>query len=760
MMKRITHILFLALLFGVVSCSKTMVTVPEPGPNDVQIKLSVLGAQQVQSRADVDGLPEENKIHSLQIFFFKTSSGQPKEQVITINTGDDSGITADQMWDAQSQSLILRNFKNPETERIVYVVANTTINAASITNEKDLKDYIITTATQPLAAPTAVAGVVMSGKSAAFKFSDNPNIALSLTRQAVKVRLTVKLALESSYPNFEFRTTQPKVRALNLPIKSYIIGRDVAPGGDLVDLDYRTMSHVGDEWTTEMYVYENPAIGTLTKQNTKFILSVPYALPGGKVVDNNYYLINLNNNTADPYKTVRNNFYDVKVTVGRLGGDIPTIEGTEVTTEVLPWDGLEFNIHTDNINILEISNKDCDIYGDNADNILVGTAVVNREGVEGIAYITTSGSGFTLASPSTVTLKYGEPVELRIKTTGNFTGGTVTVRMVQETESITISKQREKSRIDISTNSVQSDVPWCTLSQKETYAFAEQKRSISIPLGAVYAYIINKGSIVGSSQPRIANLMSTTYATAVDQSDAVRRIVVVQQPYITNGTTDKVAWASGHISLGHRPDGRECYVIGDTHSHGLLFFAGRSWGIDFKSKGDWSSNENYYIPSGIATSASVLSNKNINYSDLLNAAAAGDPCTYVYTSDKSVKWRTPTSAELEVLATTKVDAPGRWTGGVNGESANDRENIAFNTLRGDLYLPLTGHRGTDGTVDNANGALTTNVELWSTTSIPSTDNYKTFIAYTSFWVPNGEAKMADENKNIAKAIRCVRDIIK
>lgn len=759
-MKRITHILFLALLFGVVSCSKTMVTVPEPGPNDVQIKLSVLGAQQVQSRADVDGLPEENKIHSLQIFFFKTSTGQPKEQVIKINTSDDSGITADQMWDAQSQSLILRNFMNPETERIVYVVANTTINEATITNEKDLQDYIITTASQPLAAPTAVAGVVMSGKSAAFKFSDTRNIALSLTRQAVKVRLTVKLALESSYPNFEFRTTQPKVRALNLPRSSYIIGRDVAPVGDLVDLDYRTMSHVGDEWTTELYVYENPAIGTLTKQNTKFILSVPYALPGGKVVDNNYYLINLNNNTADPYKTVRNNFYDVKVTVGRLGGDIPTIEGTEVTTKVLPWDGLEFNIPTDNINILEISNQDCDIYGDNADNILVGTAVVNREGVEGTAYITTSGSGFTLASPSTVTLKYGEPVELRIKTTGNFTGGTVTVRMVQETEVITISKQREKSRIDIATNSVQSDVPWCTLSREEKYVFADQKRSISTRLGVVYAHIINKGSLVGSSQPRIANLMSTTYATAVDQSDAVRRIVVVQQPYITNGT-DKVAWASGHISLGHRPDGRECYVIGDTHSHGLLFFAGRSWGIDFKSMGGWSSTENYYIPSGIATSASVLSNKNINYSDLLNAAAAGDPCTYVYTSDKSVKWRTPTSDELQVLATTKVSAGGGWTGGVTGGSENDRENIAFNTLGGDLYLPLTGHRGTDGRVDNANVALTTQVELWSTTSIPSTDNYKTFIAYTSAGEPFGGTWMPGpgQNKNIAKAIRCVRDII-
>ncbi|MEG1671541.1 MAG: hypothetical protein RR278_06040, partial [Mucinivorans sp.] len=133
---------------------------------------------------------------------------------------------------------------------------------------------------------------------------------------------------------------------------------------------------------------------------------------------------------------------------------------------------------------------------------------------------------------------------------------------------------------------------------------------------------------------------------------------------------------------------------------------------------------------------------------------------YVYTSDKSVKWRTPTSAELQVLVTTKVSAGGGWTGNVDGGSAKDRENIAFNTLGGDLYLPLTGHRGADGKVDNANGALTTNVELWSTTSIPSTDNYMTFIASTSIWVPNGEAKMEEQNKNIAKAIRCVRDIIK
>ncbi|MEG1076866.1 MAG: hypothetical protein RSD89_07185, partial [Mucinivorans sp.] len=132
----------------------------------------------------------------------------------------------------------------------------------------------------------------------------------------------------------------------------------------------------------------------------------------------------------------------------------------------------------------------------------------------------------------------------------------------------------------------------------------------------------------------------------------------------------------------------------------------------------------------------------------------------VYTSDKSVKWRTPTSAELEVLVTTKVSAGGGWTGGVNSGSAKDRENIAFNTLGGDLYLPLTGHRDTDGRVDNANVALTTNVELWSTTSIPSTDNYKTFIAYTSANEPSGGTWMPEQNKNIAKAIRCVRDIIK
>ncbi|MEG1589013.1 MAG: hypothetical protein RR354_06765, partial [Mucinivorans sp.] len=131
----------------------------------------------------------------------------------------------------------------------------------------------------------------------------------------------------------------------------------------------------------------------------------------------------------------------------------------------------------------------------------------------------------------------------------------------------------------------------------------------------------------------------------------------------------------------------------------------------------------------------------------------------VYTSDKSVKWRTPTSAELQVLMTTMVDAPGRWTGNVNGESENDRKDIAFNTLRGDLYLPLTGHRGTDGVVGNANGALTTNVELWSITS-PSAGYYTAFGASISAYNPNDWIRMADENKNIAKAIRCVRDIIK
>ncbi|MEG0455610.1 MAG: hypothetical protein RR559_09765, partial [Bacteroides sp.] len=513
------------------------------------------------------------------------------------------------------------------------------------------------------------------------------------------------------YEGVTFNKNEMSIRVLNVPNQSFLYPSSssaIPSTATLTDLNSSTMLNGVQEY----YLPENPLLGNTvqTQQNaTKFILKAPYSYTGtnGKVekVDDNYYLIQVNGAAAaNPYQIVRNTFYNVTVKVTSLGSDIPAITGTEITTVVKPWEGTAFDIPTDNINIVELSNSTCDIYGDQSDNILVGTASVNREGVTGIAYISTVGEGFSLISPQTVTLTEGTPTEIRIKTTADFTNGKVFVKMVKEIKEITINKKKEEPPLGLVQDTAlvaTSDATWCTLSTKRSTESADQQQFIIQGVaGTVY---INPTKHSFDEKSRIANIMFTTEKT-------VKRVVVVQKPGVTSAD-GKIQWATGNICLGKRPDGKECYVIGGAREQGLWFMFNRNAGFEYSKIGEWSANPYVYVPTGTGSLASVerVKENSVYFEVYKSGKYVGDPCASVYNENPAIKWRTPTNIELgELAAEGQNPAPVWWSKG----DGNPDQYLC--TLNGALTIRLTGKRKEyGGTPEGTEGYQSVEVNLWS-----------------------------------------------
>ncbi|MEG0648051.1 MAG: hypothetical protein RR471_12910, partial [Bacteroides sp.] len=440
---------------------------------------------------------------------------------------------------------------------------------------------------------------------------------VNLVRQAVKFRVKLKFSpiFLAAYPDVTINTpdlvAEMNLRCYNLPNASFIYGTPdatrfntlaAAYNMKLKDYDYQgfTADVVNAVYTKEVYGYENVVSGQTAVQSkaaTNFILCLPYFISNAdktttKVVDN-YYKINIDNPTQGDarYATHRNYLYDISVTVHGFGDKVPAIDGLDVVTKVLPWNGVETPVETPANNLLELSNTECHIYGEKDDDLLVATATLKRPLYGSKLTITKQGEGFDLIGNTTYTLEPYKPHEIRVKVTDLFKTGSLMLAYGGYTQTIKISTNFDNQQILFDGYSkALSNVSWCTLSPRAEYVHSEQKWTQLYDKDAPIYLNISKATL------RETKRIGTVMLTKADKT--VTRVVLVQQPYIKH-TGETIEWATGNISIGHRPDGELCYVIGGAFDYGLWFRFMRSYGHVYEAAvgSSWSeTNSHYYVP--------------------------------------------------------------------------------------------------------------------------------------------------------------------
>lgn len=200
--------------------------------------------------------------------------------------------------------------------------------------------------------------LLMSGVVDSHVFATDPIVNIDLIRQVVKLNITVKLSREftDNYPLADFggsyQNMMETMWVFNLPSQSYIINNNTSLPANSTML-YKEKPW-GDVITAlggfTIYAYANPVMGNdaaARKGSTRFIFRMPYRLdPKSEIVTENYYAIYINdaNSPENPHKTLRNNAYDIAVTITGFGSetppDFPDGIGMTVTTNVLPWNSI------------------------------------------------------------------------------------------------------------------------------------------------------------------------------------------------------------------------------------------------------------------------------------------------------------------------------------------------------------------------------------------------------------------------------------
>ncbi|MEG1635643.1 MAG: hypothetical protein RR388_08455, partial [Rikenellaceae bacterium] len=351
--------LWIAALMFVVSCSKQGVDDNLLPKDAVQIQLAIDGLSG-DSRATAAA---EEYVECLQMFVFPKSDDKSGKAERVIMLDAKKGTTDDMRstWDRTTKTFTIRGLVG---EKTIYVVANGTSNngydPAAFTVGSTTESELFMAATKrvgQIVAPTPnVGGWLMVG-SATNNFTTNPEMQVDLVRQVAKIKLHVKFdkLFSDSYPAMKFgekSISAAMVTAYNVPTHSYItngVHSPILPLDNILnDYNSNELSHVGGEsdreWKSEIYVYENPQTGTTEadkKVATQFVIQIPYTDGTNSTVYANSYLVYVADAAAtevlSPHKIIRNNIYDVTVTVKGFGSAVPDVDRTLVTTNVLPW---------------------------------------------------------------------------------------------------------------------------------------------------------------------------------------------------------------------------------------------------------------------------------------------------------------------------------------------------------------------------------------------------------------------------------------
>ncbi|MEG1608166.1 MAG: hypothetical protein RR329_08095 [Mucinivorans sp.] len=767
-MMKIVNILIIALGVMLSSCTKVPMGGDEPLPEGaVQISLSLPNAGPL-SKADVHTDEEaktayESRILSATVLFYDHATQKLTQKV---STGQ-AGISWD---DVDKKVIISSSSKLILTATYDIVVLTNLPDAASLEGTIAVGDSraqlndVFSKLTSPIVLDDTHA-LLMMGETQNHTFSKNITATVALAHQAVKIGVNVSITPEFAAIAGAFFTaaTEPSRLALyNVPNMSWITGNHAADNlftrfNNLTStMGYTLMDYAPVEmtrtaatnlWSATLYAYENVVDGLTAdhkKRATSFVLQVPY-LAAGVAVNENYYKVMIEDPTASEsaskYKTVRNHLYDVNVGINGFGNPIALLEGVEIKTTVVPWGNVATDVDTDAKELFTLSNTECQIVGDHADNIVIAQATLSQVGAAGQIKVEAikGGENFTVNSP--INIVGGVPTDITINVSSNFTEGKVRLTVGHKSQEILLSKQFDKAKMDISTyNQALSSATWCTLSPNATYNQAEQTQKLE---GAGSKWLhVDKTSLSGD-----ATRMASVMLTRADNS--VVRMTVVQQPYVATGS---VKWATGNIELGHRPDGTSCYVIGAATDYGLLFQFMTAAGIARGDEGTpWSGAINIYNPSGTGSTAAIGSvTHEADWEKKVLPTRTQDPCSYIASPD-GTQWRTPTAAELQLLIDNKG---GNHSTATQAWSGTSTEQQGFHTLAGRLFFSCPGRR------EHGSGAMHLSDQSKGDMQVSnrsSTTGSTLAVMPGTSTRPNGDCIVFNNHQDTyAMPVRCVR----
>ena len=311
---------------------------------------------------DADGTFNENKINSLDIFFYEGSILKWK---VNNPTYDDSSKKATIAIAADKRAL----FDNVKSYDI-YVVANNTANLSTIlegeNNLQTLKNIVFqTTSFESAGGNTPQASFVMDGMISKVVDINSPELGtVNLKRAAAKLRLKL---IEVNIPGFT-QNGNASASLVHFVDKSSLMdgGTAYAPNSlDWKETGYQLLSEaINSAYTTEtpFYAYENDWNSDNT-QETYFELFIPLKEVATDVTKTYKYRVpisprDLTGDDAQYMKKLQRNFlYEVSVTVKLLGSieELPVeVEGNYIIKD---WGSKEILVDIKGSHYLVVSER-------------------------------------------------------------------------------------------------------------------------------------------------------------------------------------------------------------------------------------------------------------------------------------------------------------------------------------------------------------------------------------------------------------------
>ncbi|MEG2494715.1 MAG: hypothetical protein RSB32_03310 [Mucinivorans sp.] len=756
-MKRITNILILiAVLLALAGCTKEIKGV-DPLSGAVTISLSMPEADTQNNSRATDIEIAETKISDVKVLFY---TGSPA----TLASIATPGVGGVEVNTEKTLVTIPKGFVNLNTPYKIVVLANVegkTLTAFNPTDKQAYSELNQAYSTSPAASP-----FTMSGETATDHIFSQQNIArVSLKRQAVKFDVTVLFdaSFLTAYAN-KLYFKDVTLTANNLPDRSWVFGDpDAARFNTLSSMklsDYTPIAMtsntlapsnpatISSSWNSVLYGYENLVSGQTEsdkKRATNFILKVPYSLDGGTtMVTDNYYKVAIDQPTAADlrYQTKRNHCYAITVTIKGLGSPVPQLNGLDVETNVVPWDAVSRPIATPETPLVELTNTECQIYGDIVDGSCVIAKVrLKGKGVKIEGQLATGSTNITVPT-SKITLSSDVSTDIVIQPLSPFDRHVVTLTVEGKDYPITVSAQFDPKPITISN---------VNLSSAPTGGFVTATQQ-----GANLQLTTSKVSL--GDVRRISECFCTTTSTPT----SVVKVIIVQEPYVTVGATK---WATGNVAIGQHPfTGELCYVIGSAREQGLLFQFRSHYGFEFEDKPNsapWVNNVSvYYVPGLVGNVTMATRRTSPNWETVYDVIQLGyrspevndptppdpmtDPCTYVYSSDPTIKWKTPTNADMDKL----------WKDGI----VDNTTIKGFYSKDGKLFFKNAGRRnggrGKSGNIENANTSA-----CYATSTVAKVDQFAKSRDYAHGWVlitNIGGDTYTSRIQSTSNSIRCVR----
>jgi hypothetical protein len=288
---------------------------------------------------DEDGAFNENKINSLDIFFYEGSTLKWKVNSLTY---DEASKKATIPISADKRSLFVDNSKSYD----IYVVANNTADLSTITEGADnlqiLKDIIFQTSSFTTSGgDTPQSSFVMDGLISQVVNINSPNIGtVNLKRAASKIRLNL---IEVDIPGYT-KDGNASAKLVHFTDKSALMdgGAVFVPNSlDWKETGYNELSKVinsKNTTVTPFYAYENDWSSNGSRE-TYFELFIPLKEDGTEITQTYKYRVpisprDLTGDEAQYMKKIQRNFlYDVSVTVKILGSieELPVeVEGNYI----------------------------------------------------------------------------------------------------------------------------------------------------------------------------------------------------------------------------------------------------------------------------------------------------------------------------------------------------------------------------------------------------------------------------------------------